>query len=542
MLPSTRNLKLTKAASHIAKLNILFMQNRRSILLTLLLSFVLFNTSLAATWFVTPSGNGSMDGSSWNNAAPGTDFQAIIDNAMPNDEVWVACGTYLPTTTLDRNISFHQRNGVAIYGGFQGNEIALSERNINCGPCSILSGEIGNPGEADNSYTVMYNADLDSTAILDGFTIRDGNDDRSPTSAGNGLGGGLYNHGFNPLGFCHPTIRNCIFTNNRASWGAGAFNNAYNGGDTRPTYANCIFHHNHAYIEAGGMDTYAVGGNGAPTVINSIFYENTSATNVGAMYAWGGNAGGSCTPTLINCVFANNSAQNGYGGAFIADALDESGGTSSGFCRVTLHNCIVWQNSATGTSPQFYVRGSNAEVVATYSDISLTGQSGDHVLTGSSTGNIDVVPMFMDIMDGDGPDDCWFTEDDGLRLDSSSTCIDAGDSTMAYSSDLAGADRVVGGNVDMGAYEWMPSTMTAISQPELTFQLFPNPASERVHLAGLRGREEQVEVVNSLGQVVLRAIDMEQLGRGHLRFSLETLKSGLYIVRVGGMSKKLLVE
>jgi len=533
---------LLRGASQSANLNHHLMQNRFSILLSLLFILTFFANSSATTWYVTASGNGSMDASSWSNAAPGTALQLTLDNAMPNDEVWVACGTYLPTTTTDRNTSFQQRNAVAIYGGFQGNEVTLSERDLSCGSCSILSGEIGNPGEADNCYTVVYNVDLDSSAILDGFTIRDGNDDRSPTSVGNGLGGGLYNHGFNPLGFCHPTIRNCIFTNNRASWGAGAFNNAYNGGDTQPTYINCLFHQNHAYIEAGGMDTYAVGGNGAPTIINSIFYENTSATNVGAMYAWGGNAGGSCTPTLINCAFVNNSAQNGYGGAFISDAQDESGGTSSGFCRVTLHNCIVWENSATGIAPQFYVRGNNAEVVATYSDISLTGQSGAHVLTGSSMGNIDVDPMFMDMLDGDGPDDCWFTEDDGLRLDSSSACIDSGDSSMVYSLDIVGADRIQGGNVDMGAYEWMPSPMTAIIRPEWTFQLFPNPASERVHLAGLRGWEEKVEVVNALGQVVLRATEMEQLGRGHLRFSVQSLEAGLYMVQVGGMCKKLLVE
>ena len=304
-----------------------------------------------------------MSGSSWNNAAAGTSLQSIIDGAQVGDQVWVTCGTY--TAGAARSDAFSMRTGVEIYGGFQGNEQALDDRLFSCGPCSILSAEIGAAGTTDNCYNVIYNAQLDSTAILDGFVIRDGYDDRSPTSDGNGLGGGIYNHGYGPSGHCDPVIRNCIFTNNSASWGAGAFNNGYNQGDSEPSYINCIFYQNHAFIEAGGMDSYGVGGNASPLVINTLFYENTSATNVGAMYAWGGNAGGNCHPVLINCAFVNNQATNGYGGAFIADNLDENGSASSGSCTVTLQNCIVWNNnSSTGTGHSFYVRGTGAQVLS----------------------------------------------------------------------------------------------------------------------------------------------------------------------------------
>src|SRR5690606_20953219 len=98
-----------------------------------------------------------------------------------------------------------------------------------------------------------------------------------------------------------------------------------------------------------------------------ILDSNTSATNVGAMYAWGGN-GGNCHPFLINCIFTNNSALNGYGGALIADNQNDFNGSASGSCTVTLQNCIVRNNSATGTGPQFYIRGNaGAQVLATYS-------------------------------------------------------------------------------------------------------------------------------------------------------------------------------
>ncbi|MFZ9847169.1 MAG: hypothetical protein ACO3EE_03320, partial [Flavobacteriales bacterium] len=231
-----------------------------------------FLNSNATIWYVNENGAGTMNGTSWANAAAGTSLQNTIDGASNGDEIWVACGTYKPTATNNRALSFHMKNDVSIYGSFAGTETQLSQRVFTCGPCSILSGEIGANGISDNSYKAVYNEELNNTAVIDGFVIRDGNDDRTPTSDGNGLGAGIYNHGYGLTGQCNPIIRNCIFTNNRASWGAGTFNNGYNNGTATPTFINCIYTENHAYIEAGGMDSYGVNGNASPTLLNVLFY------------------------------------------------------------------------------------------------------------------------------------------------------------------------------------------------------------------------------------------------------------------------------
>ncbi|MBK7425635.1 MAG: T9SS type A sorting domain-containing protein [Saprospiraceae bacterium] len=473
------------------------------ILSVLILCFSL--SSIAATRYVTVSGAGSLDGSSWANAAPGSALQFMVNTAAPGDEIWVACGTYVPTTDNNRSISFSMRNGISIYGGFAGTEATLEEREFICGTCSILSGEIGAAGITDNSFKIVSNEELNNTAILDGFEIRDANDNRAPSNAGNGLGGGLYNHGFGSTGFCNPVIRNCFFTNNRASWGAGAFNNGYAGGNAEPTYINCIFYQNHAYIEAGGMDSYGVGGNASPTLYNCIFDSNTSASNVGAMYAWGGNVGGNCHPVLINCIFTNNSALNGYAGAFIADNLNEVGGGSSGSCTVTLQNCIVRNNTATGAGPQFCVRGNaNAQVLATYSNIDLSGQNGMHVLSGSTIGNIDSDPLFLDISNAAGDDFCWLTMDDGLRMTNSSPSVNSGSNTGVHTEDITGESRINAGTVDMGPYE----NQSPLSAALLSFEALPFDKTVKINwTTTIEGNTESYTIQKSMNGISWKELE-----------------------------------
>ena len=106
--------------------------------------------------------------------------------------------------------------------------------------------------------------------------------------------------------------------------------------------------------------------------------------------------------------------------------------------RYDLQNCIVWNNTATSIGPQFYIRGSGAQVLATYSDIDLTGQSSPHIISGLGTGNIDITPLFDDIADGDGIDNCWFSNDDGLQLQDASLCVNEGSNANTSSPDILG--------------------------------------------------------------------------------------------------------
>jgi uncharacterized repeat protein (TIGR02543 family) len=132
---------------------------------------------------------GRHDGSSWANAFP--TLQEALSETMAGDRIWVAAGTYTPDALQGSFVL--QRDSVEIYGGFEGTEDYLYERNPKLHP-TILNG--------DGAHRVVFI--LNSIgARLDGLTIQQGRAD---------IGAGVY---FNPG--ATGTIANCIIRNNIAT-------------------------------------------------------------------------------------------------------------------------------------------------------------------------------------------------------------------------------------------------------------------------------------------------------------------------------------
>lgn len=69
--------------------------------------------------------------------------------------------------------------------------------------------------------------------------------------------------------------------------------------------------------------------------------------------------------------------------------------------------------------------------------------------------------------------------------------------------------------------------------PESLLQLWPNPASETIHIDGLNAAE--VQVYNALGQLVKRV-------QGSNEINVSSLPEGMYFIKVGNNTRKIIVK
>jgi predicted outer membrane repeat protein len=201
-----------------------------------------------------PGGNGS----SWSEAYG--DLQEALAVAEPGDRIWVAQGTYRPTSTGDRGLSFQLKPEVALYGGFSGSEIRSDDRDWFVHP-TILSGDIDAVGDLD-SFHVVTGADQ---AILDGFIVAGGHANGVGVDA---RGGGVLNIA------AAPVMRNCVIMGNRAlEQGGGIYSEdcAFS-----LLLSSCNVIYNGAGSEGGGLyhrDANAV-------LTNCIVWGNTADTGL----------------------------------------------------------------------------------------------------------------------------------------------------------------------------------------------------------------------------------------------------------------------
>lgn len=305
--------------------------------------------------YVKSTATGANNGSSWVNAF--TSLDNALAAAVNGSQIWVAQGTYKPSTPAP-NHSFSMPAGVSLYGGFEGVETSLGQRNIIVYP-TILSGDInGNdlPGNLevnreDNSYHVLRltNSAATTPAVVDGFTIKGGQTQLAATDpAVNRRGAGI-------LVETRAAIRNCLFTENKAESGGGvmASGSVANGLEVY----NCRFENNEGTVRAGGIYFFDVNGveirkcsfiknkvvRGAlyprtsdNVVIDScLFQENTNALGDGygtGIFNW------QCNMLLSNCQFLNNVGGNGVG--IYNDNRDHGK-------LVEIVNCLFEGNSST---------------------------------------------------------------------------------------------------------------------------------------------------------------------------------------------------
>lgn len=406
--------------------------------------------------YVKPVATGTGSGTSWANASD--DLQAMINASSSNDIIHVAAGTYKPNrradnvsviTPNDRDNAFLITNSVHIYGGYPVSGPPV--RDIVANP-TILSGDIGVPNDSlDNCYHVVMRVGFPTNPILDGFTIRDGNANGTGSILVGGEtilrenGGGVLNTNSNADANSNQEfdIINCTFINNTATNGGAIFNSGffmtncflldcnffdnsaisggaiYNGGFAQCAVKGdrCQFINNTATANGGALSNGDNGDLGHFTISNSTFIEN-NANNGGGVYNGAANPSISA---LNNCSFIGNAANDGStvyttGNVFPAE--------------LNILNSIIWGNTVT-----------NGDLVNNGGTLNVSYSIVENGFPGTANSNLD--PLFTD------------AANDDFSLQITSPAINMGDN-ITYGNgnlDLAGNDRIIGTDIDAGAYE-----------------------------------------------------------------------------------------
>ncbi len=308
----------------------------KTIYLLLIFLTISLTTTLQAQTYVNANATGNNDGTSWANAY--NTLHDALENYNPGDEIWVAAGTYLPEIPSAApgftEPSFYIHQDVLIYGGFEGTETALDQRNPDIN-VTILSGDLNGDdvvddfetNREDNANNLVY-IDTVATATIDGFTISGGHADGDTTQYYHDKGAAIFSWGVAEL-------NNCTVEQNYTLALAAVFMEGAAAEGSK--IENSVFQKNSAG-SAGAVLALYLGGEGL-TVTGCQFIENEAEFYAGAL-------GLEANANISDCQFSQNTCGIAGGGVLIQSA------TTSDY-EMTLTNCD-FENNGSMTGGAFY--------------------------------------------------------------------------------------------------------------------------------------------------------------------------------------------
>lgn len=372
----------------------------------------------------------------WNSAA--TNIQDAVNAASPGDEVLVTNGVYAFGSTL---ASDGTSNRVTV-------TIPITLESVNGAAVTAIDG--------GGTLRCLY---LTNGSTLTGFTLTNG-------KAGNG--GGLYCTSTNVF------VANCTMISNNASSGGGVYSG---------TLTNCTM---------SGNNCFGTGGNGGGAAWSTLYNCTLSGNTTGTAYpgtsgaSWGGGAnacklydctlsgnssygagasgGGAGNPTttpsvstLNNCWLVNNHSDDQGGGAgasYLTNCLltGNSATLGGGATESILENCTVsGYNSAAGGNTgagTYYCTANNCIIY-----FNIPGNNTSSTLNYCCTPDAGAAGCFTNAPQFVNP------AGNDYHLGNFSPCINGGNNGYVVDpTDLDGNPRIVGGTVDVGAYENQSAT------------------------------------------------------------------------------------
>jgi hypothetical protein len=411
--------------------------------------------------YVTQTGAGLKNGSSWANAWNDSIFAANLHLQPAGTEVWVAKGTYKPSYGGPGNIgappsyTFLIPNSVKLYGGFAGTEDSLSDRAYNLihtANKTILSGLL-NTLDYFWSDRTGYVVTMSPCERLDGFTVMDG--------CMGGVRIANYCSANNPA-----TINNCIIRNN----GVCANDYAVGGIIVSSTGLNPVNISNSFIVDNRGTSSGGITCNeGKINLLNCVFTKN-----VGSVINFFGPSSAIyfrySSGRITNCTFVGNNT-NGSSALLASENATDS---------IYINNSILWGNyelyygyMSTPTSYHIgVVLGSNRFSIKNSLYQTTPSSTAPVVLLNSFSAN----PFVVNESSPAGADNQWGTADDGLNLTTCSPAINKGNNAIAGGvlQDIAGNNRIFNSQVDLGAYEVQQNATTGIIAQAQPFNVTVN--------------------------------------------------------------------
>jgi hypothetical protein len=399
---------------------------RRFLTFAILLMICAFRANALDHFVSLTSPNPAPPYTNWDTAAHV--IQDAIDAANAGDTVLVTNGLY---NTGGRVVQGTLTNRIAITK-------SLTVQSVNGPDVTVIEGhQVPAITNGPGAIRCVY---MTNNTTLIGFTITHGGTETNldlpyDVSAGGVLCANMTNCVLSNCGITSNsayvdggvlggTLNNCVIANNSAFWAGGSENSILN---------RCLITNNYSIIGAGGLR-----GNSGPGVLLNGYPAASANYCIIAGNSSGAGHGGADMSILNNCLIIGNQGEGVYS------------------CRV--FNCTVVSNSI-GIKFSVVLNSINY-----YNDTNYPYQEAYFIhscttpLDPYGFGNIADAPLFTDPTHRD------------FRLQPNSPCINAADNRFLtitnnefdtntfiftiVTKDFDGNPRIVGGTVDMGAYEF----------------------------------------------------------------------------------------
>lgn len=530
------------------------------------LLFLLLSSNAFSTIYYVKTGS-SGDGTSWESSF-GTlqEALAVITNG---DQIWVAAGTYKPSETNNRNHRYNIPSGVKIYGGFNGSETSISERDsLLLTNQTIFTGEIQDDDNlSNNSINIFSIKNSTSPVYLNSIIIEKGNSMDDVTMifidrfhalnifnskvflenvkiTGNKGGIFLYNsdvymnscfienntEAFYILNDNEEThiiqLSHSKINNNHNLYG-GVFRAEMNPIDSIRLYSS-EFTNNFSEDIGGGVGYFTLGN---IDIQKSIFSNNISVDKGGVFYL------NQSSIMAHDALFINNSAPKG--GIISSEQMKKS----------HLINCTFSGNEADSNYNYFEFHNADSiYIVNCILDKSLNALS-DFGPNSDSTFSPNV--FFMNCLMADEIPTFWidggenitltspgFIGENNYNLNETSDAINKGNASfrmVSYLDDLSGSERISGDTIDIGCYEFYFEPLSIQeNNKDILFELYPNPATDFLHIyldKKTLSDSYHLYILDVNGKEMFSEIILDK-NNHELKIDIQSFPKGIYFIQI----------